>query len=98
MLTVLATCAGLALLAFGPKLAKAGGLVLLVLPHLIGAPHLSGPEFSHPDPQAVQTLMALHSEFIVASAFANLVFWSVLGLLSAWVLNRWVLKGIGRPA
>lgn len=98
LMTVLLTGAGLAVLFFAPKLAKIGGLVLLAVPHLIGAPHLSGPEFSHPDPQVVQTLMSLHSEFIVASALTNAVFWLVMGLLSAWVLNKWVLKGIGRPA
>jgi len=72
--------------------------LLLVLPHLVGAPHLDGPEFTHPDPLAVETLISLHADFIVASALANLVFWGVLGLMSAWVLNRWVLKGIGRSA
>lgn len=98
VLTVLITGAGLALLAFGARLAKAGGLVLLLLPHLVGAPHMSGPEFIHPDPLVVQTLMSLHSDFIVASVLANGVFWSVLGLMSAWVLNKWVLKGVGRSA
>lgn len=97
-LTVLVTGVGLALLAFGPRLAKAGGLALLLLPHLVGAPHMSGPEFIHPDPLAVQALMSLHSDFIVASILANGVFWSVLGLMSAWMLNKWVLKGVERSA
>jgi len=98
VMTIFLTSAGLAALAFAPALVKIGGLVLLATPHLIGAPHPSGPEFSHPDPLDVQALMSLHSEFIVASAITNAVFWLVLGLLSAWVLNKWVLKGIGRPA
>jgi len=98
VMTIFLTSAGLAALAFAPTLVKIGGLVLLATPHLIGAPHLSGPEFSHPDSLAVQALMSLHSEFIVASAITNAVFWLVLGLLSAWLLNKWVLRGVGRPA
>ncbi len=98
VLTVLVTGAGLAMLAFAPKLVKIGGLVLLAAPHLVGAPHGAGPEFSHSDPQVVETLMALHSDFILASAYTNAVFWLVLGLMSAWVLNKWVLQGGERTA
>lgn len=98
LMTVLSSAAGLAVLAFAPKFAKFVGLVLLAVPHLLGAPHLSGPAFSHPDPQAVQTLISLHAEFIVVSALANAVFWLVLGLLCAWVLNKWLLRNTGHPA
>jgi len=95
VMTIFLTSTGLAALAFAPTLVKIGGLLLLATPHLIGAPGLSGPEFPHPDPLAVQALMSLHSEFIVASAITDAVFWLVLGLLSAWVLNKWVLRGVG---
>jgi cobalt transporter subunit CbtA len=98
VLTVLATGVGLGVLAFAPKLAKIGGALLLAVPHIIVAPRIAGPEFSHPDPQVVQTLMSLHVDFIVASAFTNGVFWVILGLASAWMLNRWVLKDAERSA
>ncbi|WP_020406279.1 CbtA family protein [Hahella ganghwensis] len=92
ILTVIATGVGLAVLAFTPIKWKALGLVAIVVPFIIGAPHNDGPEFSHPDAGAVEALSGLHHDFIIASSLANLLFWVALGLLSAWVLNRRVLK------
>lgn len=79
--TALATATGLALLAFGANWAlRIAGLVLLALPHLIGAPH----------PQVQQSLApaALQKEFIFASLLTNALFWSALGLAAAWFHGR----------
>ncbi len=92
-LAVIGTAVGLYLLVYGAKALKVVGLFLLVLPHLVGAPHLGGPEFAHPDPAAVAQLEQLHHQFIMASSVSNLLFWLVVGVMSAWVLNRHVLKG-----
>ena len=88
LLAVLAAVAGLACLAFAPMKAKALGLLVLGLPFLVGAPHPQGPSIIHPDPTAFATMTQLHSDFIVASAATNLVFWLALGLISAILLNR----------
>lgn len=84
---------GLATLAFAPKWFKLLGVLAVALPFLVGAPAHPGPEFSHPDADAVAALTELHHQFIVASGLANLLFWLALGVLSAWLLNRFILKG-----
>ncbi|MDZ5603689.1 CbtA family protein [Pseudomonas sp. RP23018S] len=79
--TAAATAAGLALLVFGRSwLFKGLGAVLLVLPHLIGAPQ----------PEVHESLapQALQAQFQIASWLTNAVFWVALGLLSTWLYRR----------
>lgn len=79
--TAAATAAGLALLVFGRSwLLKGLGAVLLVLPHLIGAPQ----------PEVHESLapQALQAQFQIASWLTNAVFWVALGLLSTWLYRR----------
>jgi cobalt transporter subunit CbtA len=79
--TASATALGLALLVFARHwLVKAVGAVLLVLPHVIGAPQ----------PEVHQSLApeALEAQFKVASWLTNAAFWLALGLLSAWLYRR----------
>ena len=79
--TAEATAVGLALMVFaGNWLLKAVGLVLLVLPHVIGAPQPEVHESLAPE--------ALESQFIVASLLTNAAFWVALGLISAWLYRR----------
>lgn len=82
LLTVLATAAGLWIIAFQPiRYVKLAGVALIVLPHLFGAPQ---PE--------VHTGLApddLRSAFILNSLISNAIFWIVLGLLSAYFYN-WI--------
>jgi len=92
MLTVGVFIVGIGVLAFAPLKFKAISLVLFALPYVIGAPHGAGPEFTG-DAASVAALTELHSQFIVASGITNLVFWLVLGAISAWCINSWVLKG-----
>lgn len=98
LFTVAASGAGLYVLAFAPNRMKLLGAGLIAMPYIVGAPHIAGPEFVHPDANAVATLTGLHHQFIIASSLANLVFWLALGALSAWVLNRRVLKDIASNA
>lgn len=78
--TALASAGGLALLAFArPLPLKALGLVVLVAPHLVGAPH----------PEGEGTVPAeLAAQFVAASLAAAAVFWVVLGGLSGWLHRR----------
>lgn len=84
--TVVATGAGLAMLTLLPKIAwKVGGVALIALPHLIGAPH--------PDVAGGLAPAELERQFIVASLATNAVVWVVLGGLTALFftrLERWV--------
>ncbi|GHD08566.1 CbtA family protein [Tianweitania populi] len=79
--TVLATAAGLALVVFGRASWLAiGGIALLVVPHLIGAPQPESHESPIPE--------GLHHQFVVAVTVTNLVFWAVLGVMTALLRNR----------
>ncbi|PSJ61797.1 CbtA family protein [Kumtagia ephedrae] len=79
--TVLATAAGLALIAFrGTVALSILGVALIVVPHIIGAPQ---PE-SHDSPIPAD----LHHQFVVATTVTNLIFWALLGGLVGAVRSR----------
>jgi len=72
LITVLDTGFGLSLLAFAKtKTNKIFGAVLLAAPHLIGAPQ--------PEVYSSATPAELAQSFIVATVFANAVFWLTIG-------------------
>ncbi len=72
LITVLDTGFGLSLLAFAKtKTNKFFGAVLLVAPHLIGAPQPEVPGSAAP--------AELTQSFIAATVFANAVFWLAIG-------------------
>ncbi|MGB5255375.1 MAG: CbtA family protein [Sedimenticolaceae bacterium] len=85
---VLCTAAGLAGLAFGKSPWRWAALLLLVVPHLIGAPHPEGTMFAEQPPEAAAALEALAQQFIGATAIANAALWIVLGLAGGWALRR----------
>ncbi|UZE97478.1 CbtA family protein [Alkalimarinus alittae] len=94
LFAVVCAAIGLAVMAFAPIKLKILGALSIALPYIVGAPHVDGPEFAHPDPAAVASLTELHFQFIMASGIANLIFWIVLGIACAWALNLWVHKDI----
>lgn len=79
--TAAASLSGLALLAFGKRWAQGAGLILLILPHLIGAPHAPAGEAG-----AVPPELAAH--FVIATMFMNAAMWIALGAASAYFFNR----------
>ena len=78
--TAIATAAGLWIIAFQKSYIKLAGVVLIILPHLFGAPQ----------PQEAGGLAPqdLRDRFISTSLATNAVFWVVLGILSAWFFNK----------
>lgn len=79
--TALATATGLGLLAFAKHWTlRVAGLVLLAVPHLIGAPQ--------PEVHSSLAPEALAQQFVVASLVTNALFWAALGLASAWLFSR----------
>ncbi len=88
LITVTFTAAGLALIAFGQLSLKLGGFMLLLIPHILGAPLPEAHGFTHPDALAVASLEALAESFVQASAIANGVFWLVLGMSSGLIINK----------
>ncbi len=79
--TVTATVIGLCLMVFSRHvLLKMLGLILVVLPHIIGAPQPEQVYSAAPE--------QMRHDFIVASALANAGFWIILGFLSGYLLHR----------
>ncbi len=86
--TAASSVGGLALIAFAPRLAwKGAGVVLLVVPHLVGAPQ--------PEHHGGLAPAEIERAFITASLAANAVFWLVLGALAGFAFDR---LGRARPA
>ena len=81
--TVLASLAGIALIVL-PRRAFLAllGVGLLVLPHVVGAPHADPAEISKVPP-------ALAAHFVAASLVSAAVFWATLGTLSGWLQRRY---------
>ncbi len=80
--TALATAIGLALLAFNrTPWSAALAMVLIVAPHVIGAP---------PAPEGVEALApaALEHRFVVLATMTSLMFWALLGTLSGYFHRR----------
>ena len=77
----LATAAGLALIVFRRSVPAAiAGVILLILPHLIGAPELEHVETNVPS--------SLTHQFVTAVTLTSLVFWSLLGAVTSAIFAR----------
>lgn len=74
--TILATAVGLGLIAFGKSWVPLVGVVLIALPHIIGAPHLDT-YFGVAPPE-------LSAHFVSLSLGVALAGWSLLGFFCAW--------------
>lgn len=88
VVAVLMTAAGLTVLAFVKAHWRWAGLLLAVIPHLIGAPHPEGAMFAGQTPAVAAQLEELSRQFIGATAIANGALWLVLGLTAAWSVKR----------
>lgn len=79
--TAVATAGGIAALVLWPgALAKVGGIALIALPHLVGAP------VEHALDSPVPAELA--AQFVAASLASAAVFWAVLGVLMGWLVER----------
>ena len=75
---------GLGLLAFGKKLAfKILGIVIISVPHAIGAPHVNLSEASSTIPAELAT------QFVMATLLTTALFWLVLGASVGGLLQRY---------
>jgi len=81
VITVIATALALALFAYGRSaLFVAIGLVLLIAPHLIGAPRLDGYSGLAPP--------ELSGEYVARSLAVSMAIWAALGLAAGYFWNR----------
>jgi cobalt transporter subunit CbtA len=79
--TALLTAGGIALIFLPSSLIwRVAGIALIALPHIYGAPH------PHSMESAVPAVLA--ADFATASLATNLIFWTILGLLTAEAMAR----------
>ncbi|MCF6211105.1 MAG: CbtA family protein [Gammaproteobacteria bacterium] len=79
--TAAASAVGIALLVFSrPRLLKGIGVLILLIPHIAGAPQ----------PEQVYSLAPefLAQQFVIASAISNATFWLLLGLMIGHFLRN----------
>ncbi len=79
--TAAASAVGIALLVFSrPRLLKGVGVLILLIPHIAGAPQ----------PEQVYSLAPefLAQQFVIASAISNATFWLLLGLMIGHFLRN----------
>ncbi|MDH3309972.1 MAG: CbtA family protein [Gammaproteobacteria bacterium] len=94
LLAVVCTATGLAVVAFSKIRWRWVALGLLVVPYLVGAPHLAtGPFADYPPPVAAE-LADLAQQFFWATALANALYWLVLGSASAWAVRRFLKEAV----
>jgi cobalt transporter subunit CbtA len=92
-LTAMVTAAGLAILYYAPIKFKLGGLLLIAIPHFIGAPLPTVEGFGNTESGAVAALTQLSEHFLVATTITAAIFWVVLGGLSGFAVKRFVKIG-----
>ena len=85
---VIATALGLALIYYGSAILKFAGGILILLPHLIGAPHPEVIGFANTDPAAVAELKRLTSQFILRTSIGMALFFLILGALCGRASQR----------
>lgn len=90
LFVVVCTAAGLYGAVFGKSPWRWAALGLLVVPHLVGAPHPPTAMFAGQSPTVAAELAGLARQFIGATAIANAALWLTLGLASAWTMRRFV--------
>ena len=78
--TAVASAAGIACLVFGRRMALAVGVVLLVAPHLVGAPPPPRHDAAYP--------AGLAGEFVAASIVVSAALWSIAGFTAGWLHQR----------
>jgi len=91
--SAIATAAGLLILYYGKKTIKLGGVVLIALPQLVGAPVMEELGFANSDPAAIEALSKLSSQFVIMTSIGMLIFCVLLGALSGFASTRFVRFG-----
>ena len=89
-LTIVATIIGLSILYLAPSAFKVAGLVFIVLPHILGAPHPEMHGFLNQEKEAISALSKLEHQFLISTAWVNLVYWLVLGLFSGLFASKFL--------
>jgi len=88
--TVVITAISLWLIAFQPYWHKGIGVILLITPHLIGAPQPEIHGFVNTNQNAIVALTDLWHAFIVQTSIANALLWLMIGGLSGFCVTKYI--------
>jgi cobalt transporter subunit CbtA len=88
LFTVCVTALSLWLIAYQAMVHKIIGLLLLISPHIIGAPQPYVHGFINTNPQAIESLTLLWHQFIIQTSIANLLLWLLIGMGSGFLVNK----------
>ncbi len=91
--TVALTLGGLATFYLARSGFKLVGFLLLALPHLAGAPEASVPGFVDERMNWLPAQIQLQHDFIIATAWVNLVYWLVLGSACGHLAGKLIPQG-----
>lgn len=92
-LTIVGTVIGLSTLYLAPKAFKVVGLVFIVLPHIIGAPHPETQDVLNQNSIAMTALSQLEHQFLLSTAWVNLLYWLSVGVISGLLANKFIIVG-----
>ena len=90
IITVFITTISLWLLAFYGIAQKIVAVVLIITPHLLGAPQPETHGFVSTDPIAVANLTALWHDFILQTSIANALLWVIIGVLAGFLVKKYI--------
>ncbi len=90
LLAVIGTGSGIAVLVFAPGTYKILGLLLVVVPQVVGAPTTEVLVFANNNPQAVSELQDLSEKFYPATTLTNVIYWLFMGLVSSVLVKQFV--------
>jgi len=93
LLTVACGIGGLSGVAFLRSPLRWAAVLLIGVPFLIGAPHLSVGAFDGFRPEVATQMEALAHRYVWITALTNVVYWLTLGAFAGWTVARWI-----RPA
>lgn len=88
--TVFVTAIGLWLIAFQAPINKLVGVLILLIPHLMGAPQPEIHGFANTDPVAITALTQLWHDFILQTSIANALLWLTIGSLSGYLVEKYI--------
>ncbi len=90
LFTVFITALSVWLIAYQAMVHKLIGLLLIISPQVIDAPQPEVHGFSNTHPQAIEALTGLWHQFVLQTSIANLLLWLVIGMGSAYWLNKYI--------
>lgn len=85
-----ASSAGIAISYYAKGFLKLVGLILIALPHLVGAPMPELHGFANTEPAAVKALGELSQQFYLMTAIGMFILFILMGLLSSLSLNKFI--------